>query len=195
MGPPEIRSSEMGNVHVPVPCGEGKGDGVELYLLRHGEAGTRVLAAARDLERALTAAGKEEVEEIGEAMSELGLEFDLVATSPLKRARETASLVNRALNRKGKVEEWRELSPEGSRDEFYRRLGKLRSASRVLCVGHEPYLTSAINDIAGRGSEKGAIRIVLKKAGLARLTVTGFTPRVTGELRWLLTPKQIRRMA
>ncbi|HUH82340.1 MAG TPA: hypothetical protein VLX33_00505, partial [Nitrososphaerales archaeon] len=108
---------------------------------------------------------------------------------------ETASLVNRALNRKGKVEEWRELSPEGSRDEFYRRLGKLRSASRVLCVGHEPYLTSAINDIAGRGSEKGAIRIVLKKAGLARLTVTGFTPRITGELRWLLTPKQIRRMA
>jgi len=168
---------------------------LELYLLRHGEAGTRVPIAARDMERALTAAGKEEVEEVGEAMSELGLKFDVVATSPLRRAKDTALLVNRSLKRKGEVEEWKELSPEGSRDTFYRRLGKLRSTSAVLCVGHEPYLTSAINDIASGGSEKGAIRIVLKKAGLARLTVTRFSPKIDGELRWLLTPKQIRRMA
>lgn len=168
---------------------------MDLYLLRHGEAGTRVSMAARDFERALTAEGREEIEEIGDAMSELGLKFDVVATSPLRRAKDTALLVNKALKRKGEVEEWQELSPEGSRDAFYRRLGKLRSASAVLCVGHEPYLTSAINDIAGRGSEKGAIRIVLRKAGLARLTVTGFAPKINGELRWLLTPKQIRRMA
>lgn len=150
---------------------------------------------AKDMERALTATGKEEVEEVGEAMSELGLKFDVVATSPLKRAKDTAAIVNRAMNRKAEVEEWHELSPEGNRDALYRRLGKLRSTSAVLCVGHEPYLTSAINDIAGGGSEKGVVRIVLKKAGLARLKVTGFSPKISGELRWLLTPKQIRRMA
>jgi phosphohistidine phosphatase len=167
---------------------------LELYFLRHGEAGTRVPIAARDMERALTASGKEEVEEVAEAMSALGLKFDFLVTSPLRRARDTAVLVNKALKRKGGVEEWGELSPEGSREAFYRRLGKLRSTSVVLCVGHEPYLTTAINEIAGRGSEKGSLRIVLKKAGLARLTITGFSPRIDGELRWLLTPKQIRRM-
>lgn len=151
--------------------------------------------AARDMERALTAAGKDQVEEVGEGMSELGLKFDVVASSPLKRAKDTALLVNRALRRKGEVEEWEELSPEGSRDALYRRLGKLRSTSAVLCVGHEPYLTSAINDIAGGGPEKGGIRIVMRKAGLARVAVTGFTPKINGELRWLLTPKQIRKMA
>jgi phosphohistidine phosphatase len=180
---------------VPVPRSTGKDERLELYLLRHGEAGTRFPIATRDAERALTAAGKEEIEEVGEAMAELGLKFDVVATSPLRRAKDTALLVSKALKRKGGVEEWQELSPEGSRDAFYRRLGKLRSTSAVLCVGHEPYLTSAINDIAGRGSEKGAIRIVLRKAGLARLTVAGFSPKINGELRWLLTPKQIRRMA
>jgi phosphohistidine phosphatase len=168
---------------------------LELYLLRHGEAGTRFPMATRDAERSLTAAGKEEIEEVGEAMAELGLKFDVVATSPLRRAKDTALLVSRALKRKGEVEEWQELSPEGSRDALYHRLGRLRSTAAVLCVGHEPYLTSAINDIAGRGSERGAIRIVLKKAGLARVTVTGFSPKINGELRWLLTPKQIRRMA
>ena len=169
---------------------------MELYILRHGEAGNRVPIAARDMERALTAAGKEEVEEVGEAMSRLGYEFEVVATSPLKRAKDTALIVNKALKRKRGVEEWEELSPEGSRDAFFRRLQKLKAGSQVLCVGHEPYLTTAIGEIVGGGAAKpGSLRIVLRKGGLARVSITGFSPRISGELRWLLTPKQIRKMA
>jgi len=169
---------------------------VEVYLLRHGEAGKTVPVAARDTERALTAAGREEIEEVGEAMAALGFEFDFVVTSPLKRAKETATIVNKALKRKGAVEEWPELGPEGDRTAFYQRLGRLRPGSEVLCVGHEPYLTTAIGEIAGRGDGASmGLRISLKKGGLAKLSVTGVTPRVTGELRWLLTPKQIRKMA
>ena len=168
---------------------------MELYLLRHGEAGKRVPVSARDMERALTAAGKEEIEEVGEAMSELGLKFDLIATSPLRRAKDTALLVNKALGRKGAPEEWPELSPEGSREAFYRKLGKVRSLSSVLCVGHEPYLTALISEIAGSREKGSGFRMVLMKGGLARVSLTGLTPRVNGELRWLLTPKQIRRMA
>jgi phosphohistidine phosphatase len=169
---------------------------VEVYLLRHGEAGNRTLVAANDTERALTAAGKQEIEEVGEGLAALGFEFDLIVTSPLKRAKETAAIVNKAMSRKGAVEEWPELSPEGNRDAFYRRLGKLRPGSEVLCVGHEPYLTTAIGEVTGRSGEGSAgFRISLKKGGLAKLSVTGFNPKITGELRWLLTPKQIRKMA
>ena len=192
MDPPEIRSAD-GNLHVLAPGRKGKGGRMELYFLRHGEAGTRV-SAAKDAERGITAAGKDELEEVAEGMLELGLKFDLVATSPLRRARETALLVNRAMKRKEEVEEWQELSPEGSKDAFYRRLGRLRSASTVLCVGHEPYLTAALGEIVGGGKGPGP-RILLRKAGLARVTVTRFTPKIGGELRWLLTPKLIRRMA
>ena len=179
------------------PCSHWSwGDWMELFLLRHGEAGKRVPIAARDMERALTAAGKEEVERVGKALSELGFDFDVVAASPLRRAKDTAALVNKALKRKSGVEEWQELSPEGNRDALYRRLQKLRAGSAVLCVGHEPYLTTAINEIASReGGRSGDIRIVLKKGGLAKLTVEGFAPKINGELRWLLTPKQIRSMA
>jgi len=126
----------------------------------------------------------------------MGYEFDVIATSPLKRAKDTASIVNKALKRKSGVEEWAELSPEGDREALYRRLAKLRPGSIVMCVGHEPYLTAAISEIAGKGNgESSGFRIALKKGGMARLSVAGFSPRISGELRWLLTPKQIRKMA
>jgi phosphohistidine phosphatase len=169
---------------------------MEIYLLRHGEAGQRVPAAARDMERALTAAGKKEIEEVGEAMVKMGYEFDVVATSPLKRAKDTASIVNKALKRKSAVEEWPELSPEGNRETLYKRLAKIKPGSVVMCVGHEPYLTTVISEITGKGGdESSGFRIALKKGGLARLSVAGFSPKISGELRWLLTPKQLKKMA
>jgi phosphohistidine phosphatase len=168
---------------------------LDLYLLRHGEAGNRVPIAARDNERALTAAGRNEIEDVGEAMADMKYEFDVVASSPLKRALDTAGIVNKELKRRIPVEEWSELSPEGSRDAFYRRLAKLKAGTSVLIVGHEPYLTTVIGEVTGRdGSASPGFRIALKKGGLAKLTVDGFTPGATGELRWLLTPKQIRKM-
>ena len=167
---------------------------MELYLLRHGEAGKRVPASAMDMERSLTAAGKEEVEEIGEGMSALGLKLDVVASSPLKRAEDTAVMVNRALKRKADVEVWPELSPEGGRDALFRRLQKLKRDSEVLCVGHEPFLTDLVSEIVGGGGRAGGIRMVLRKGGLVRVTVTGFAPRINGELRWLLTPKLMKKL-
>ena len=169
---------------------------MDLYLLRNGEAGKRMPAAAEDTERALTASGRREIEEVAEGIEGLGHRFDVLATSPLRRARETALVVNKVLGRKASVEEWQELSPEGSRSAFYRRLAKLRPGSVVMCVGHEPYLTVAIGEMTGRGGDASAgFRISLKKGGLAKLSITGFNPRISGELRWLLTPRQVRKMA
>ena len=164
--------------------------------MRHGEAGKRIPVAARDTVRALTAAGKQDIEDVGEGMAKLGYRFDVIATSPLKRAKETASIVNEALKQKTRVEEWSELSPEGNRSDLYRRLTSVKPGSKVLCVGHEPYLTLAMGEIAGRGGDGSAgLRITLKKGGQAKMLVTGLNPKISVELRWLLTPKQIRRMA
>jgi phosphohistidine phosphatase len=169
---------------------------MEVYLLRHGEAGKRMVVAEKDSERGLTEAGRREVREVGESMAGINLKFDVVATSPLKRAKETASIVNRALKRKGEVEEWPELAPEGSREALYRRLGRQRADVSVLLVGHEPYLTTAINELATKGHPgDSGMRIVLKKGGLARLSVGGSGIKLSGELRWLLSPKLIRKMA
>jgi len=168
---------------------------MNLFLLRHGEAGKRMTAMLRDRERPLTVAGREELKRIGGALRASGFEFDLVASSPLKRAKDSATIVGGAMKLKREVEEWAELSPEGSREVLYMRLAKLNPDISVLCVGHEPYLATVIGDVTGREEGSTGFRIALRKGGLAKVTITGFSPRVTGELRWLLTPKQIRKMA
>jgi len=166
---------------------------VELYILRHGEAGKRIPSGSKDSERPLTVAGQEEIVEIARALAKLNVGFDFVATSPLKRARQTAETVARVLKvKKGSMEEWNELKPEGKRAELYRKLSQFKSESSVLAVGHEPYLSTMVSEIVFDG---GAGRIVLKKAGLAKITVTAFQPRARGELRWLLTPKHLKKVA
>ena len=166
---------------------------VELYVLRHGEAGKRLPAGSNDSERALTVTGKQEIEKIAEALQELGIKFDFIATSPLKRASQTAEIVAKALKvKKGKLEGWDELKPEGKRPEMYRRLSQFKQQSSVLVVGHEPYLSTMIGEIVfGNGTGNN---VVLKKAGLARVDVTSVQPNIKAELRWLLTPKLLKNM-
>jgi len=163
---------------------------MELFILRHGEAGKSMPARRGDVDRALTAEGEEESKEVAEAISSLDIKPDLIITSPLKRAHETADIAARAL--KARVEVWDELTPEGDKKALLARLSKLKRESRVLCVGHEPYLTAVISEIIGN---PGGSRIILRKAGLARLTITSFAPKVGGELRWLLTPKLLKQMS
>ena len=46
---------------------------VELYILRHGEAGKRLAAGGKDSERPLTVTGEEDVKEIAGALASLGV--------------------------------------------------------------------------------------------------------------------------
>jgi len=165
---------------------------VDLYLLRHGEAGKRLAAGSKDSERALTVTGTKEVEEIAGALAKLGIKLDLVATSPLARARQTAGMVAKKLKiKKDKLQEWDELKPEGSRAKLYDRLARFKPEASVMVVGHEPYLSSMVSELVFDG-QKG--RIVLKKAGLVRVGIISFRPRPKGELRWLLTPRHMKMM-
>ena len=165
---------------------------MDLFVLRHAEAGKRLPAQARDAERSLTAKGKEDLEDVARALSRMKLGPDHIISSPLKRTRETASIVAKALKERDKVEIWDELKPEGSKQELYKRLSKLKPESTVLCIGHEPYLSQVINDVMGH---QGASNIVLKKCGLARISIKSFTPRPEGELRWLLTPRLLKQIS
>ncbi len=165
---------------------------MDLFILRHAEAGKRLPAQARDAERSLTAEGKEELEDVARSLSRLKLKPDHIISSPLKRSRETAAIVAKILKERDKVELWDELKPEGSKQELFRRLSRLKPESTVLCIGHEPYLTQAINEVMGH---QGPPRVSLKKCGLARLSIKTFSPKVEGELRWLLTPRLLKRMS
>lgn len=165
---------------------------MDLIILRHGEAGNRTVATSNDAERALTVSGREEVEEVAECMRSLKLRFDLIASSPLKRASETADIVARTLKQGKVLQLWDELKPESNPKALYRRLSKLKAESSVLIIGHEPYLSSMIGEMISGGA---GVRLSLKKAGLAKVEVAALVPAPVGELKWLLTPRLIKKVA
>ncbi len=143
-----------------------------------------------DSKRPLTTEGRIEMQKIGKSLKAVGLQASRVITSPLRRARETAEITAKIL-KIPILEEWDELKPDGSKAALYRKLARNEQNSGLILVGHEPYLSSMIGQIIGTTDA----RIVLRKGGLAKVRITSFTPRVSGELRWLLTPKIITRMS
>jgi phosphohistidine phosphatase len=166
---------------------------LELYILRHGKAQDHGLAAG-DFRRDLTVAGRAEVEEIAVSIRALNLRLDTMATSPLNRAKQTAQIVSKRL-KLGRPEEWDELKPEAYLSNLYRRIAPLGIDSRIMLVGHEPLLSGLMVDVMA-GGERVSCDLALKKAGLAKLTITHIgQARLSGSLNWLLTPKLLRKIS
>jgi phosphohistidine phosphatase len=157
---------------------------VDIFILRHGEAGKTLPMGGLDAERPLTSAGRKEVVDVCRRLDSLSLKLDRIGTSSLKRSKETAEIAGKTF--KVEVEEWAELRPEANRQDLVKKLSKMRRDSSLLLVGHEPFLSSFVAEVIGAGP--GA-KILLKKSGLVRISVTSFTPKMTGELRWLLSPR------
>ena len=143
-----------------------------------------------DSERPLTPDGRIELQKIAKSLKAIGLQSDRIYSSPLRRARETADIAARIL-KVPVLEEWDELKPDASKEALYRKLARLGQDSKPILVGHEPHLSSMIGEIIGTRDA----RIILKKGGLAKVRITSFTPRISGELRWLLTPKIAAKMS
>ena len=159
---------------------------MDIFILRHGEAGKRTASGGNDSKRSLTAAGIQEITEIAESLEKIGAKFDVILTSPLKRAQQTADLVARQFKVQRRLRQVQELSPEGSKSNLYRMLSSFKEGTSILLVGHNPYLSEMISEVVTDGKYG---RINIKKGGVARIRVTNLTPKLKGELRWLITPR------
>lgn len=160
---------------------------IELYLIRHGLAGERG-TFANDDERPLTEEGKKKTRQVAKRLQELGLQFDLMLTSPLVRAQQTADILMKAglaetleqadfLAHGGSIDAWLEWMPSWNKPE----------RARLALVGHEPDLSAWAERLLW-GEEKGAL--TLKKAGVLGLTLpsTG-SPIGKSCLFWLTPPR------
>lgn len=106
---------------------------MDLFILRHGEANKKLTSATSDFHRPLTLAGKREVRDIVKSLKDIGVKFNFIITSPLKRAHQTASIVAIVFERKSDIETWDELKPEGNSVDLYRKLSqKFKHDSSIL---------------------------------------------------------------
>jgi phosphohistidine phosphatase len=167
---------------------------MDIFLLRHGVAVERGTPGYNhDADRPLTDEGERKLRDIVQAMRRLGLEFDLILSSPYTRARQTAEIAADGLKLRKKLEFSETLIPEGGTEELIELLKRRRpKPDSVLLVGHEPYLSELISLLVA--GERG-FPVVMKKGGLAKLEVDSLAPGRCAMLAWLLTPGQMRLMA
>ena len=170
---------------------------LDLYLLRHGDAGKRMAGAGGNSgDVPLTIVGREEIAIIARSVKDLNLKFSAIVTSPLKRAVQTAKIIAKVLAMEKRISIWNELVPEGNRSKLYDILNQYTRESSVLMIGHEPYLSNMMYDMIFQKNRVNQLgRINLKKAGLAKIRVISLTPNISGELRWLLTPRILKLLA
>jgi phosphohistidine phosphatase len=161
---------------------------MKLYILRHGDAVEHGDPRYKENERPLTAKGVQRTKDLAHALRQLEISIDLVLSSPLTRARQTAEIIARGLRlREKRLELTDHLAPSGSMQSLVERLHGVRSASdSVLLVGHEPYLSSLVSLLCIGGP---GLPLALKKGGLCRLDVDEPSCGRCATLEWLFSPR------
>ena len=162
---------------------------LELFLIRHGLAEEHGDAWPDDTKRPLTGEGMSRLRKAVRGLARIGVSLDVVLTSPLVRARQTADIVATGLSPHPSIVSVDSLAPGGSFVAIVADLEKHARKTRVALVGHEP----GLGELAARliGSRHP---IEFKKGAVCRIDLDDIPPAGPGHLRWMLTPKILRRL-
>jgi phosphohistidine phosphatase len=163
---------------------------LEIYILRHGIAIPGGTPGYSEMERPLTEEGRDKMLMAAKGIASVVGKVEVILTSPLKRAHETALLAARVLGGKEKVVTFDSLKPGTPPESLLKALAPYRQKERLLVVGHEPDLSFFASALIG--VKRSAL--ALKKGGLCRVDVDQLPPQEPGVLRWLLTPGQLRAL-
>jgi len=155
---------------------------MELYFLRHGEADWPEWKKSDD-ERPLTKRGKREMRDVAKFLDRLRARPNLIVTSPLPRAAQTAEIAADYLKAKLRKDEL--LAPGFGASKLPTVL-KRNGARVLMLVGHEPDFTQVISELTGAS-------LKLSKAGVALVDVDPESEE--GKLLWLFPPKFARKAA
>ena len=162
----------------------------ELYLIRHGVAAERGENYPDDTKRPLTNGGVQKLRKEAKALVALDITLDVILTSPLVRARQTAELVAAAFRNPPAIVTMASLTPGSAHNAIIEDLSKQHRRHHLALVGHEP----GIGELAGRliGLRRP---LEFRKGAICRIDVAALPPAGPGQLRWFLTPRILRKIA
>jgi|SRR5580692_1950789 phosphohistidine phosphatase len=159
-----------------------------LYFLRHASAGQPLSSAKKDEKRGLDKDGIQQCGYIGRALAALGVQVDIIASSPLKRSTQTAALVGNEMGHEGKLVMENALRPEANFSDFQKMLEKYARQDSMMVVGHNPNLSDFLGRVI---SDSGCEAVIdLKKGAVAKVEMR----RNSGSLSWCVTPRILRTL-
>ena len=164
-----------------------------MLVVRHAIAEDReafARAQPDDAARPLTAEGREKMRRGAVGLKQIVPDIDLLVSSPLKRALETAEIVARVYGDL-KVERVAELAPGTPLEHVVAWAAGLPARGTVALVGHEPDLSRMV--CALLASTNGPF-LEFRKGAACLLEFSGPVGRGAATLDWFLGPKHLRRL-
>jgi phosphohistidine phosphatase len=162
---------------------------MDLIIIRHGRAGQR--DAQRwpdDGERPLTSNGERRFRRTVVALRRLLGEVDMLASSPLRRAWQTAEILQQEASWPA-PQAVDALAPGSDPAALVPFLRRRPAGKRIAVVGHEPHLHELVGLLVG--GPDGNAGIEMKKGGAACVRFSGAPGPGKGILLWLLPPRAI----
>jgi phosphohistidine phosphatase len=160
-----------------------------ILVFRHGPAGKADPARwPDDRARPLTRRGVKRTLLAAHGLSRLVPAVDLIVTSPLVRAAETARILA-DVSRTSEPQTLEALSPGGSDRRIMEFLKRHASRDVIVLVGHEPDLGRLVATLA-----VGAGNLPLKKAGACALRCDEEIGAGKARLVWFAPPSLLRRL-
>jgi phosphohistidine phosphatase len=160
---------------------------MRLIIIRHAIAVERGTPDIADEDRPLTRKGERRFQEAARGLARIEPRPDVLLTSPLPRARQTAEIAAAA---------WGKIKPKksdvlggGSFAEIAAVLDKLPRDASAAVVGHEPDVSELLAAILG---SKDPAAFTFKKGGVAVVEVAGPLGQ-GGVLVWAMPPRLLRR--
>src|SRR5262245_37985794 len=164
---------------------------MDCILMRHDIAVEREEWNGTDHDRPLTDRGAKRVAEVAAGMQWMEAHPGPILSSPLVRAVESAKIVHDVLKVRSTVRLIDELVPGATPERLLTVLQRLPPETCVLCIGHEPHLSSAAGlMLAARVSPA----FPFKKAGACLIELVVPVKPGKGILRWWMEPKQLRAL-
>jgi len=162
---------------------------MNIFILRHASAGSPRANPLLDLKRPIDKDGKTQCLQLAHVLNALKLNFDLVVSSPLKRAQQTAQLVATETGYEQKILISNALAPGATFAQFQRLLRDCSTSENLLVVGHNPNLTQFLSQLLGVGANDNS-SVRLRKGSLARVNLQ----RNTAVLQSLIDPRVVRAL-
>lgn len=163
---------------------------MQVLIIRHGRAEDRA-PDGRDASRRLTDDGRARMREVARGLKTQIEGLDIIATSPLPRARETAAIVAEVFGsaEPGNLDV---LAPGVDAKAVLRWLGEQRATATIALVGHEPDL-SRLAALLTSGNSSTAVQ--MKKGAVCSIEFDGRPAAGAGTLVFLMQPAQLRRLS
>jgi phosphohistidine phosphatase len=156
---------------------------IELYFLRHADAGDPLAWEGPDEDRPLSGKGERQAERVARLLGGVATRPDAVISSPKLRAFQTARIVAAEIGAEVVISDRLAYGLDvASLDALVEEAG---FPGRALLVGHDPEFSATVSALVGAD-------ILVRKGALVRVDADLPLATGAGELHWLIPPDALK---